>query len=386
MTSVSRFTFPFLGLTLLFGLTACATLPGQGPSTTAFTTGAADERGFELVEVDASVLSILDSVSAPALSFGPGAGREGPSPTISAGDTVSVAVFEAGSSGLFGGGGDASASSASTSSGVIPLQSVGSDGSITVPYAGRVRVAGLSQSQAEDRIRNALEGRAVQPQVLVSVQEQTGSSVTVVGEVTASGRIPLSQAGDRVLDVIASAGGVRVAVEDAMVNLTRQGATASVPMHVMVLNPSENVFVRSGDTITVTEEPATFLAAGATGRNAEVPFGSETLTVQQAIARSGGLIDSRADPSGVFLLRLENPEVVRRLMPNSPLLAGGGHVPVAYRFNMRDPYNLFLAGVMHVQHQDVLFVTNSAFSEFSKLTRLFTAAASPVTTTAGFVN
>ncbi|WP_438590806.1 hypothetical protein, partial [Klebsiella michiganensis] len=65
-------------------------------------------------------------------------------------------------------------------------------------------------------------------------------TVTVTGEVTAGARVPLSGKGDRLLDVVASAGGVRAAVSETFVRLSRGTTTATVPMTTVVSNPREN--------------------------------------------------------------------------------------------------------------------------------------------------
>ncbi len=52
---------------------------------------------------------------------------------------------------------------------MIPEQTVGRDGGITVPYAGRIRVAGKTTRAVQQTIEKALEGKAIQPQVLVNV-------------------------------------------------------------------------------------------------------------------------------------------------------------------------------------------------------------------------
>jgi hypothetical protein len=46
-------------------------------------------------------------------------------------------------------------------------------------------------------------------QVLVNVPRSVSNTVTVTGEVTNGARVPLSVKGDRVMDVIAAAGGIR---------------------------------------------------------------------------------------------------------------------------------------------------------------------------------
>ena len=66
--------------------------------------------------------------------------------------------------------------------------------------------------------------------------------------------------------------------------------------------------MRPGDVVSVARDPQTFTAAGATGQNAVVPFDAIGITLDQAIARAGGLNDNRADPSGVFVIRFERAE------------------------------------------------------------------------------
>lgn len=367
-------------------LSACAALPGAGPSAIEIAGAARDATtGFALVDVDQNVLAVLARASDPSLAAGFGSSGRPGQPTIGIGDTVAVTIWEAGFGGLFSPPLSSDRFAQGSRTATIPEQPVGADGAITVPYAGRVRVAGLTAPEIERIIVDRLTGRAIQPQVLVSVVRPVTSTATVSGEVAASARVPLS-GGERVLDVIALAGGPRVPVEDATVRLARGNRSFAVPMRTIVNRPSENVYVRPGDVITVVREPQVFFAAGATGANAEISFGAEAISVQQAISRAGGLIDSRADPAGVFVLRIEPSDVVRDLVPGSPLLDGARYVPVVYRLNMRDPQAMFFASVMQMRNRDVLYVSNAALSDLSKVTQLFSTVAAPVATGVGIAN
>jgi polysaccharide biosynthesis/export protein len=99
-------------------------------------------------------------------------------------------------------------------SATIPEQVVGRDGTITVPYAGRIAVAGHAARDVQTVIEHALEGKAIQPQVLVNVPHSVSNTVTVTGEVANGARVPLSVKGDRVMNVIAAAGGIRAPVNE----------------------------------------------------------------------------------------------------------------------------------------------------------------------------
>ena len=155
---------------------------------------------------------------------------------------------------------------------MIPEQVVGRDGGITVPYAGRIHVAGRTPRAVQQIVQKALEGKAIEPQALVSVTRPVSNSVSVGGEVTAGARVPLSVKGDRLLDVLAAAGGVRAPVNETFVELSRGSTTSRMPLLTIISNPSENIYLHANDVLTLVRDPQTFIAYGATGRNAEIPF------------------------------------------------------------------------------------------------------------------
>ena len=89
----------------------------------------------------------------------------------------------------------------------------------------------------------------------------------VTGEVTTGGRVPLTVRGDRILDVVALAGGVRAPVHETFITLSRGGRSVTVPMQALLQQPRENIFVRPADTLTLVRTPQTYSVFGAAGRN-----------------------------------------------------------------------------------------------------------------------
>ncbi|MCA3642145.1 MAG: polysaccharide export protein, partial [Methylobacterium sp.] len=265
-------------------------------------------------------------------------------------------------------------------SAVIPPQIVAKDGSITVPYAGRIRVAGLTTPEVELRIVAGLTGKAIEPQVLVTVPLGLSNAVTVLGEGTNGARVPLSVRGERILDVLASAGGIRAPAHETFVTLQRRGRTAAVPMQRLVLNASENIYAHPDDVITVVRDPQTYSVFGAAGRNAVVPFDAADMTLEQAVAKAGGLLDWRSDPQGVFLLRYETAAVARQLDPTIKVAPPDAKVPVIYKINLRDAKSYFLAQNIQIRNRDMLYVANSPATEIQKVLGLLLSAAQPVTT------
>lgn len=218
----------------------------------------------------------------------------------------------------------------------------------------------------------------MQPQALVTIQRSTANSVTVTGEVASGARISLSGAGERVLDAIASSGGIRAAASESIIRLTRNGTTARIPFDVLIENPAENIRLKSGDLITVVREPRTILVLGAAGRNAEIPFEASRISMADALAKAAGLNDNRADANGVFVLRYELSSVARRfLAAGNPLLNSGEYVPVVYRFNMKDTSTLLAMQRFEMQPRDVIYIANASGAEWQKVMAIFQGIASP---------
>ncbi len=372
-----------LCLSLALGLSTagCAIFPGAGPSrkdivedvTPSLTS---DAPSYALVEIDQNTLSALARRAPPTLRGYFGDYRPAGSQTIGVGDSVQITVWEAASGGLFSASGGDRMSPGSRSA-AIPDQVVGRDGSVTVPYAGRVQVAGRSQQEVESAIVERLRGKAIEPQAVVNVTHNITNTVTVTGEVANGARVPLSLKGDRVMDVIAAAGGYRSPVHETFVTLTRGDRTARAPIQALIANPREDIYLRAGDILTIERTPPTFTVIGATGANAVMPFDARGLTLEEAIGRSGGLTDSRADPDGVFVLRYEPASVVREYPNIAPSLLERGQVPVAYHLNMREAAALFAARRFSMRDKDILYVSNAPLADITKVVQLFQMVSQP---------
>ena len=133
--------------------------------------------------------------------------------------------------------------------------------------------------------------------------------------------------------------------------------------------------------MTLVLDPQIFLAYGATGRNADIPFDADGISLAEAITKAGGLNDSRSDPKGVFIFRYESEPVARALRPDSPLVRRGRLTPIVYRLNLTDANSLFLEQHFRVANRDLIYVSNSPSSGVQKVFDMF----APGLSTAGSV-
>ena len=262
----------------------------------------------------------------------------------------------------------------------IPDQKVAPDGTIVVPFAGQVPAAGRTPAEVQQMIEVLLASKALQPQALVIVKRSDANAVTVAGEVVAGARIPLSPGGDRLLQVIAAAGGAQAPVHETFVRLSRDGVTATIPFEQLVADPAEDIYARPGDVLTLVRVPQTFSVFGATGRNSQITFDAEKLTLTEALAKSQGLRDDLANPEGVFLFRYEPVSVVRALDQPIATRAEDGTSPVAYRFDFSDANSYLIADQFPVRDKDIIFVADAGAVQAQKVFTLLQTITGPVIT------
>ena len=244
-----------------------------------------------------------------------------PSFVVGSGDVVEVTLWEAPPAALFGGAAISAAGGASTTRAVVfPEQMVSLKGTINIPFAGQVQAAGRNPQQIEADIAQRLASKANQPQVLVRVTQNNTSTVTVIGDVANSLRMPLTARGERVLDALAAAGGMRSAgggqasisqsVNRTALQVTRGEQIQALPLSTIIRDPQQNILLRPGDVVTALFQSMSFTMLGAAGKNDEVSFEAQGISLAQALARVGGLLDNRSDASGIYIFRLEEGDAL----------------------------------------------------------------------------
>ena len=357
-------------------MSACAELPSNGPQASAIVEDAAAplQTGFEIIDLDAQAIGAMNRVPALRLTGAFGAPAPAPQQRIGVGDVVVATLWEAAGGTLFAG----TASGSGTHSVALPPQVVDQTGMIIIPYGGSIRALGSTPAELGAAIVAALKDRTVSPQAIVTLAQSGGSTATVAGDVTGAGAVPLNLKGERLLDVIAQAGGIKAPAPQVFVRLTRGGRTAGERLSAILATPSDNVFVRPNDLIYVSSAPQSFTALGAVTHSGELPIDRENFTLAQALGAAGGLVDVQADARGVFMFRFERPEVVRAIRPNSPLLGRAKRIPVIYRLQLTGAAAYFEAKAFAVASEDLIYVSDAPSVEFQK----FLAVAHQVVSTA----
>ena len=149
-----------------------------------------------------------------------------------------------------------------------------------------------------------------------------------------------------------------------------------MPLTAVQYDPTQNIRMAPQDRIQVEFAPRTYLVFGATGKVSQVQFDYRRLSLAEALARSGGLDDNRADPKSVFLFREEPQSTARAL----GLPATGSAVPVIYRADLSDPQNFFLMERLAMRDKDLIYVANARTVQLYKFLQLVYTIVTPAVT------
>lgn len=362
---------PYLYVIAAFWLLAgCG---GVGPSINAIVTGSSqsvstaedpgglDRDNFLLVEADRDIASYVSSALLHT-DFSPFIGRGAPADVvIGRGDILDIAIVSTSDTG-FVDFADASISPISQTP-LVP-QEVGSDGRVRVPPIGRVPAAGLTVQALENSLTRRLSEVLVQPSVIVNIADRRSARVTVLGKVAGPGNYSINQTDMRLLDMVATAGGLVDRAENLNVRLTRGAATRSASMEDVLQRSDLNVFVRPGDVIELEtpEKRVTVLGAvgsrSSTSGNQSIILNQPDANLADVFGNSGGLLNRVADRTGVFLYR-DTPKSVLTPLGVNTLPYPGETVPTIYRFDMMDPATLFAARDFAIADGDILFIATS---------------------------
>ena len=356
MTRIFRRLGRPVGLALLVSLVAGCGLPRSGPSRNEIFSSSEIKGG------DAYVVAVDDRVARattrdPSLSFGSAflnAGVVG-SDTVRPGDVLGLSIWENVDDGLL-------ASEGLNTSTLEEVQ-VDGQGFIFVPYAGRIKAAGNTPEAIRVLITNKLSAQTPDPQVLVRRLAGDGATVSLIGGIGAQGVYPIERPTRTLTAMLAQAGGVTIEPEIAQITVIRGGHTGTIWLSDLYENPRLDIALRGGVRILVEVDRRSYTALGATGAQTRVPFQTQTISAIEAIATVGGLNPNLADPTGIFVIREEAPDVAATLLGRS----FNEPVRIAYVIDLTQPSGIFTAKDFKIRDEDTVYVTEAPYASFVKV-------------------
>jgi polysaccharide biosynthesis/export protein len=222
-------------------------------------------------------------------------------------------------------------------------------GEVPLIGVGAVKIAGLTPAEAATAVHDKLIAAHYlnHPEVTVTVEQYATQTVSVLGQVRASGAYPIGTARP-VVDVLALAGGLNE-VADRNIVIERRG-DPDHPLHYNLANDGvvalqTSVLVYPGDTVMVPKAGIVYVLGDVNRPGGFVMDNNSTeLTLLQALARAGGVSRTakqghakllRKDATGYHETQLSLGEIQKGKQQDIALAPGDVlYVPFSYAKNI----------------------------------------------------
>jgi polysaccharide export outer membrane protein len=208
---------------------------------------------------------------------------------------------------------------------------VSSDGNISMPLIGNIRVGGMTSSEAEGAIEAQLRQNSIlnDPHVSVFAKGYANSGVSVVGEVVRPGTYS-TLGPHQLFDVLQAAGGLTEKAANRAV-ISHRGGDDPITVELSkdpVEMARHNVEIKPGDTVVVPGAPIVYVL-GEVGKPGGYVLGSGGgVTVLRVVAAAGGPTRNasvggtkmlRRTPNGLTQVPVPLKNILRAKAPDLPL-------------------------------------------------------------------
>lgn len=321
----------------------------------------ADEEGSDVAVVP------VDKVTAGKIAHWPGksspgtgwiGNKRGPSSAaLKTGDVVNVTIWDSAENSLLVPAGHKQ----TALNGLV----VSATGSLFIPYVGDVVVSGQTVDGARRTIEDKVLAVAPSAQVVLTSSSGVQNSVDLVSGMVKPGTYPLVSRNQTILSMLAAGGGIGSGMRNPIVRLIRDGKTYEISASQLLGNGALDTVLRGGDKILVEQDDRYFTSLGASGTERLIYFEKDRITALEAMSISGGLVDGRADPKGVLILREYAAQAVRSDMSGPP------KSKVVFSFDLTNAEALFAAREFTVLPGDTVLVSESPLPVAQSILSLF---------------
>ncbi len=247
------------------------------------------------------------------------------------------------------------------------------DGTIFYPYVGVMHVAGKTMEDIRAELSKRLSAFIEEPQVDVRVAAFRGQLAYVTGQVNKPGSLLITDQPLTLMDALAQSGGVTNAADLQHATLTRQGMTYEIDLFSLYErgHSSLNVLLKDGDVLNVPDNQLNkVFVMGEVAKPATLFIKNGQLTLAEAISdvQSFG---PAANPGQIYVMRGERENVPRIQSEISGLALVDRFEQVAkleiYHLDASSPDALLLADQFRLQARDVVYVSPTELSRFSRV-------------------
>lgn len=240
------------------------------------------------------------------------------------------------------------------------------DGTIFYPYVGKISVVGKHVMEIRSLITKDLGRYIEQPQVDVSVAAYRSQRVFVSGAVVAPSTVPVTNVPMTLLDALNACGGMAPDADWRSVTLTsnRAGETVKETLDLYALyqegDMSQNRLLRANDVLHVPRNDALKVFVMGDVIKAETQrIDRNGLTLAEALNNVGGINETSANASGIFVLRANDR---------------ASKIVDIYQLDASMGPMLILSTQFRLQPMDIVYVTSAPIARWNRVVSQLTSS------------
>jgi polysaccharide export outer membrane protein len=228
---------------------------------------------------------------------------------------------------------------------------VDNEGRVQFPYAGLLKLAGLTEEQARNLLTTKLARYIASPNVTLRVQAFRSKRVYIDGEVRAPGLQAINDIPMTLTEAINRAGGLLPTADQSRLVLERGATRYRIDLRELVqkgINPGA-VMLRNGDIVRVhSRDESKVFVTGEVVTPRALTMHDGRLSLNEALGESGGVSPLSGDSRQVYVVR-----------------KAGASVRV-YQLDARVTGALAMAEGFELAPKDVVFVAASPLANWNR--------------------
>lgn len=233
-------------------------------------------------------------------------------------------------------------------------------GEIQFPYAGNLKVAGLTQEQARSLLIGKISKYIRQPRVTLRVQAFRSKRVYVDGEVRNAGLQSINDIPMSLMEALNRAGGVMPNGDQSQIVINRGGTNYQINLPQLVqrgVNPG-SIMLADGDVVRVRsrDESKVFVSGEVVSPRALTMYNGR-LTLNEALGESGGVNPLSGDGSQIYVIRKS------------------GQDQVVYQLDGRTAGAMAMAEGFELSPKDVVYVAATPLANWNRTISLILPSA-----------
>ncbi len=243
--------------------------------------------------------------------------------------------------------------------------SVDHEGMIQFPFAGKLKIAGLTEQQARTLLAERIARYINKPDITLRVQSYRSKRIYVEGEVKTPGVQAINDIPMTLVEAIHRAGGFLPTADQSQIVITRDRQNFNIDLQKMLfqgLNPA-SIMLGNGDVVRVkSREQNKVFVSGEVMTPKSLLMHDGRLTLNEALGEAGGINPQTGDGRQVYVIRNASDKQ-----------------PQVFHLDTRSPAGLSLAEEFPLRAKDVVYVDAAPLATWHRVISLiFPSALSQV--------